>query len=173
MSSQEAGPSRFAFRRTEKLLAALERAKKQISEEIRVNDGIYPQNRGLLTQAELCRRAGISQATLQNPIHKTTTLVKVNQWLGTIRESMIIKRAPVGTTTAKQIDPLKDELQKMATHYNISRLEVADLKSRLAAAVAEIKQFQERIAKLEDENVMLQSELSQGRVVRPSFPRAK
>jgi hypothetical protein len=171
MSDAKDGPSKFAYRRTEKVRAALEQAKKEILEEIKDNDGIYPRNGGALSQAELCRRAGVAQATLQNATHRATTLVAVNKWLREVRASSVSGRTSVNSTITKRVDRWKEDYQRVATHYNVSRLEVADLKDKLATTTEELVRARERITELESEVALLRSDRSQGNVVR--FPGGK
>lgn len=168
MTKSKTGPSQFAFLRTEKVRAVLAQAMKQIFEEIKSNDGIYPHNGGALPQAELCRRAGVSQATLQNPTHKYATRVEVNKWLEEMHELIVTGQKAVRSTVTKRADYWKSEYLLVATHYNISRLEVADLNEKLAGSIEENALRRSRIAELEAENALLRSDLSNGKVVR--FP---
>ena len=67
--------------RTEAALARLHKAMRDIEAEIAAHHGIYPFNHGRVTQSELCRRADVKKATLQNPLHKDTTRVEIMGWL--------------------------------------------------------------------------------------------
>jgi hypothetical protein len=143
-----------------------------IEAEIDANDGVYPHNSGRLSQAELCRRANVSQKTLQNPSHRLTTLVEVNAWLKRVRRRMLVGRRSVRRAVTEQVDHWKDEYKKIATHYNVSRLEVADLEVKLQAKDAELVRAGTRIAALEAEIRGLRQDLSDGKVIRmPTKPK--
>src|SRR5690349_8762695 len=123
--------SNNAKARTERVVTALRKAMSQIEVEIEQSDGIYPYNAGRLSQAELCRRAGVANVTLQNPSHKTSTLVEVNKWLKLIRAKVVSGRKSVRRAVTDRVENLKQEFHQLATNYNISRLEVADLNLEL------------------------------------------
>lgn len=58
-----AGLIAFAKKRTQAVVTKLRASMKTIEAEIDAHEGIYPLNGGKLSQAELCRRAGISNVT--------------------------------------------------------------------------------------------------------------
>ena len=67
--------------RTEAAVTRLHKAMRDIEAEIAAHQGIYPFNFGRVTQSELCRRADVKKATLQNLVHKDTTRVEIMVWL--------------------------------------------------------------------------------------------
>ena len=67
--------------RTGAALERLRRAMTDIEADISLHKGVYPFNHGRFTQSELCRRADVKKATLQNPVHKDTTRVEIIRWL--------------------------------------------------------------------------------------------
>lgn len=158
--------SDHAHLRSDRVVAALRRAMGIIEAEIEANEGLYPYNSGRLSQAELCRRAGVANVTLQNPSHKTTTLVEVNKWLARVRAKIVAGQKSVRKTVTDRVDQWKHEYKKVATHYNVSRLEVADLKGRLKDANAALAEAKAHTKALEAEISVLRSELAQGKVVQ-------
>lgn len=112
------------------MLLSLERAMREIERELETNDGVYRENRGRLSQAELCRRAGVAQMTLQNYKHKHSTLSLVNHWLHqTHIKYGLGKKAKLPYLGARKNHELS--ATKLATHYNICRLEVLELSVKL------------------------------------------
>jgi len=63
--------------RTTDVISKVRQAMKDMELDIQNSEGIYPFNGGRLTIAEVCRRAKISQMTLQAPSHKDSTKVIV------------------------------------------------------------------------------------------------
>jgi hypothetical protein len=56
--------------RTTDVIAKVREAMKQMELDIQNSEGIYPFNGGRITVAEVCRRAKISNMTLQAPSHR-------------------------------------------------------------------------------------------------------
>ena len=82
-----------------------------IEAEIVVNQGIYPFNYGRVTQSELCRRADVKKAMLQNPLRKDSTRVDFMAWLDALnskltqaRESTPERKRPDSLSAAFIID---------------------------------------------------------------------
>ncbi len=121
--------------RTEAALQRLRQAMAQIETEIEAHGGSYPYNHGRMTQSELCRRADVKKATLQNPVHKDTTRVEVMNWCDAINARLAQTRDAArlqvaGSADASTADPhsLQDQL--------------AHLQQRLDAAEALVEQLQ-------------------------------
>ncbi|WP_157835134.1 hypothetical protein [Xanthomonas sp. SHU 199] len=138
----------------------------KIELEVEQSGGIYPYNAGRLSQAELCRRAGVANVTLQNLNHKSSTLVEVNEWLKLVRAKMVSGRKSVRRAVTDRVENLKQEFHQLATNYNISRLEAADLNLELALVRAELKEARCIIDELEREVSQLRIDMAKGKVVR-------
>ena len=67
--------------RTKEVVKKIREAMQTIELDIDQNEGIYPFNGGRLTQAEVCRRAGVHKITLQGPAHRATTREMIEVWL--------------------------------------------------------------------------------------------
>ncbi|MEO5797405.1 MAG: hypothetical protein ABIP34_21475 [Rhodoferax sp.] len=126
--------------RTEAALARLHKAMRDIEAEIAAHQGIYPFNFGRVTQSELCRRADVKKATLQNPLHKDTTRVEIMAWLDTISAQLAQTRDGTRERVTEVADGLAVEVQRLtqtlqAAEQRIVQLEAdnAALCSRLAA----------------------------------------
>ena len=75
--------------RTAAALQRLRQAMATIEAEIDAHGGSYPYNHGRMNQSELCRRADVKKATLQNPVHKDTTRVEVMEWCDVINARLM------------------------------------------------------------------------------------
>ncbi len=131
--------------RTQAALERLCRAKQEIEADILANGGIYPFNYGRVTQSELCRRADVKKATLQNSVHKDTTRVEVVDWLTalnlrltTTRNSTRERVTAVANNLSTELDAvtrtLQDTQARLASAEQVIDLlqcENADLRSRL------------------------------------------
>ncbi len=141
VASAPAGLVEHAKQRSRDVVAKLRTAMKTIEAEIDVQEGIYPLNGGKLTQAELCRRAGISNVTLSTSAHRDTTHKMVEEWLVRIKSATITGRKTVRRAVTDRADKWKNDLNAIAQNYRLAELEKLDMKRK--------------IAKLEEENAAL------------------
>lgn len=127
--------------RTEAVLARFQQAMRAIEADISAHHGIYPLNFGRVTQSELCRRADVKKATLQNSVHKDSTRLDILAWLDGLNAHSTQTRA----ATRERVTALADTLQA-----NVADLSQAQqsLAARLAAAQAQIEQLQQENALL-------------------------
>lgn len=134
--------------RTEAALQRLRQAMAQIEAEILSHGGHYPYNHGRMTQSELCRRADVKKATLQNPVHKDTTRVEVIEWCDAINARLAQAR-DLARLEASSVAPQED-----ASHPALQQ-ELDELRRRLEAALR-------HNAELEQENAALRARLGAG-----------
>jgi hypothetical protein len=132
--------------RTEAALGRLRRAMQDIEAEILANHGIYPFNYGRLTQSELCRRADVKKATLQNPLHKDTTRVEIMGWLDEINFNLTKTREG----TRERVTTVAESLS--------AQLQVQALAQREAQAQLEIAE--KLIEQLKQENASLRNRIN-------------
>ncbi len=130
--------------RTEAALARLHRAMRDIEADILKNDGVYPLNYGRVTQSELCRRADVKKATLQNSVHKDTTRVEVTIWLDALNAKLMQTRTGVRERITERADSLIERLELMT--------------NALEEANAEMKMLRQRVLELERENADLKNQ---------------
>lgn len=118
-----------------------------IEKEIESHDGLYPYNGGRLSQAELCRRASVTNVTLQSKGHKTTTLTWVKKWLERVHIGLTTGKKSVRKKVTDRAESWKDQHAAVATAYNIAMLEFGELEDRvreLEAENAELRQLLEK-----------------------------
>lgn len=131
--------------RTEAALDRLRKAMRAIEADIAENKGIYPFNHGRVTQSELCRRADVKKATLQNPVHKDTTRVEIIHWLDEVASKLAQTRDGTRERVTEVTDSLTVEIERLSQACQLAQ-------DRLAQAQA-------RIDELTQENAALLSRL--------------
>ncbi len=132
-------PTPHSHPRTEAALQRLRQAMATIESEIEAHGGQYPFNHGRMTQSELCRRADVKKATLQNPVHKDTTRIEVMAWCDAINARLMqakdAARLEAGGVPPADASALQSLLQQLdAALQRIAELEQenATLWQRLA-----------------------------------------
>lgn len=129
--------------RTEAALRRLRQAMADIERDIDQHKGIYPFNHGRVTQSELCRRADVKKATLQNSLHKDSTRVEILNWLEVLGSRLTRSRESVRERVTAVADDLAVEVQRLT-------LENEALRTRLAVS-------EQLIAQLRQENTRLKN----------------
>jgi len=127
--------------RTEAALKRLRTAMAAIEVDVMAHQGIYPFNHGRVTQSELCRRADVKKATLQNPLHKDSTRVEIMAWLDVLNAKLMQTR----DNTRERVTALADDLAA-----EVERLTLANqaLQRQLDAAELLVAQLQQENAQL-------------------------
>jgi hypothetical protein len=145
--------------RTETVIAKVRGALAAIELDIEQNEGIYPYNGGRLTQAEVCRRAGIHKVTLQGGPHRTTTREMIEVWLKAVRIRLVTGKKMVRKSVTARADDWKERYLNAARMSHLYH-------NQMVALAEERDQGRVRIAELEAEVLKLRSELSNGKVVQ-------
>ena len=122
-----------AHPRTEAALQRLRNAMREIEAEVATHQGVYPFNHGRVTQSELCRRADVKKATLQNPVHKDTTRVEIMTWLDTLAVRLTQTRDGSRARVTAVADDLGSQVQALTQLLQLSQTEVTQLQEENAA----------------------------------------
>lgn len=122
-------PSDKGNARTEAALKRLRTAMAEIEADIAAHQGIYPFNHGRVTQSELCRRADVKKATLQNPLHKDSTRVEIMVWLDALNAKLMQTRDSTRERVTAVADDLAAEVERLtlANQQLMQKLEAAEL----------------------------------------------
>ncbi len=142
------GLLRHATGRTQEVVVKLRAAIKIVERELDEHEGIYPFNKGRLNQAEICRRAGISNVTLSTPAHRETTKKMVDAWLLATKNATANGSKSVRRAVTDRADNWKRAHAAIAQSYRIAELELLDMKSS-------VKKLKSEIKSLTDENSAL------------------
>ena len=126
--------------RTTRLREAVRAAMEMIEHECEAAGGAYPFNHGRLTQAEVCRRAGISLAALQGPLHRYTMRIEVIDWLKNLKSRVKQGRGARKVLT-DQIAPLKRHIASLVAECTRKQLEISSLRTRVTGQQKEIDEL--------------------------------
>lgn len=157
-SSLPAGLKKNQRERTELVKAKLKRACAEIEVELQNGGGIYPHNRGRLTQAEVCRRADIKPMTLYGEKHKGKTKVALDEWLRKVLGLSVKGKKAIRSAVTGRVEQWKANLDAIAHAYHVVELEMVELRNTL-------RLLQDERDVLEKEVQSLRIQLSDGRVV--------
>lgn len=135
-----------AQERTNAFVAKLKKAMNDIEKDIESNEGLYPYNGGRLSQAELCRRATVTNVALQSESHKTTTLIWVKKWLERIHHGLTTGKKLVRKKVTDRAESWKEQHAALATAYNIAMIEYGELENRVQALEAENGNLRDQLA---------------------------
>lgn len=144
--------------RTARVRESIKRTKKTIELELDRNGGIYPLNSGRLSQAEFCRRAGISPITLLGASHKTTSKLEVDRWLEQIHKRSISGKNSVRKAVTERAARWEEKYKAIANEFHLFKLE-------LISKDEEIRKLREANRQLAAENMHLKRCLSSGNVI--------
>lgn len=144
--------------RSQAVRDAVQKTRKAIESEIEKNEGLYPYNGGRLSQAEFCRRAGISQVTLLGTAHKASTKQELDQWLRQVTRVLLTGKRVVRKAVTERADSWERRYREVANHYNLFKIE-------MIAKEETIELHAKKIAELEEEILRLLQQVSEGRVV--------
>jgi chromosome segregation ATPase len=127
--------------RTEAALQRLDKAMREVEADIEANHGVYPFNHGRVTQSELCRRADVKKATLQNPVHKDTTRVDIMAWL----DQLAARLSQTRDGTRERVTVVADHLAAQVQQLTLAHQAVQE---QLALAEERIAQLQDELSRL-------------------------
>ncbi len=128
-------------------------AMKAIELDIQANDNLYPFNGGAITQAEVCRRAGVAKALLQSSSHKTSTKTMVDTWVAEINRRLITGSKNVRKAISARADDWKEQHEYLRNSYHIDMLKLEEAETKIRGLIAEN-------TTLRDENEALRQQLA-------------
>jgi hypothetical protein len=130
---------------------------REIKREVSRNDGIYPHNKGRVTQAEVLRRALVGVSTLQSKPHKTTTRTMLNKWLRGIAGKVVRGHSAIRRTVTGRADAWKARYEEIVNAWAVAELEFNETKH-------DVRELKKRICELEAEVTALRMAPGGGRV---------
>jgi len=124
-----------------------------IQKEMTANNGIYPQNKGAVSLAEVARRAEIHPVTF----HKERYIglaQEVRDWLGTLKQGAIVGRMRVRKELETRVQEWKQLYDDLLETHRISETDLAYANEKLNEALQEIETLRQRVAELTKLKVM-------------------
>ncbi len=156
-----------AEKKREATIRKLTDAMKAIEIDIQANDNLYPFNGGAVTQAEVCRRAGVSKTLLQAPSHKVSTKIMVDKWVADLNERLITGRKNIRRAVTARVDDWKQQHEYLRNSYHIDMLKLEEAEARVRALTA-------INAKLSSENAALRNQIANpDSNVKALFPKVR
>jgi chromosome segregation ATPase len=151
------GLLKHVAREQERVRARIKKAQAQIEREIEENEGIYPFNKGRVSQAELCRKAQIGMATLQGPVHRDTTRIEINGWLARLKTQMIHGHRRVRRTVTDRAEEWKQAFRELQDGWAVAELDFIEQTARIQELESELARMRQEIATAQEELVRLKA----------------
>lgn len=110
-------PSRIlqsAAVRRKRVVDSIKTAIATMEEEIGLNGGIYPHNRGRLSLAEVCRRAQVHSITLMGETHRDSTRLLVLEWVNRNTKSGASAKRDEKSAQRSKREDLRDSVKLLA-----------------------------------------------------------
>ena len=118
--------------RTEKMEMAVKEAMRAIQADMQANGGIYPENGGAVSMAELSRRAGISESSFYKKEPENISLKeKANLWLDTLKKKETVGRMRVKKSLAQKADDWQQKYHALEQRHIRTELELQSLEAQM------------------------------------------
>lgn len=134
-------------KRTAEAQARVRSAMAEIEAEMAANDGIYPQNNGALSAAEVARRAGIHPTSLFTEKLKDLGN-EVRLWLDQQRKEKIVGSIKVARTLTERITDWRRQYDSLLQSHRDTELELQETQFLLAEARNRIELLEQQATEL-------------------------
>ncbi|WP_460045088.1 hypothetical protein [Pseudomonas sp. S2_H01] len=116
------------LKRTDEIWRKIISIMSVISEELKNNDGIYPNNGGVLSKNEVARRAGIGKTTLFSAAQKELNC-KVDLWLDGLKNSTLPPRSVAKGKYLQRLDAWKAKYDALENSHRKTELDLQTLEA--------------------------------------------
>lgn len=124
-----------------------------IKEEMAANAGIYPQNKGAVSLAEVARRAGIHPVTFHKERYVELAR-EVKLWLETLRQGATVGRVRVRKELGTRVQEWKQLYESLRETHRVTETDLAYAQARLQEALTENGVLHQRVAELSKRKVV-------------------
>jgi hypothetical protein len=114
--------------KTARVYQQVEDAIRAIADEMQANGGVYPNNGGAVSIAEIARRARINEATLYKKSN-TTLKERVSLWLDTLKKKETVGRMRVRKSHQQRAESWHEKYKALETRYGITELQFQQLQA--------------------------------------------
>lgn len=124
-----------------------------IQEEMAANEGIYPHNKGAVSQAEVARRAEIHP----NTFHKTRYVElgeEVKGWLDTLKQGTVVGRMRVRKELGTRVQEWKQLYEDLRETHRVTETDLAHANELLKEAQRENEELRRRVSELTKQKVL-------------------
>lgn len=140
-------------------------AMSQIQADVDNNRDVYPQNKGVVSQAEVARRAGIHPVTLHKP-HYSALVKEVQAWVAQIKAAAVVGHKRVRRDLQSRVAEHEQVRAALVESLRISEVDLEHSKQELA-------ELTEKFKLLEEENRQLRLNLSRSAPLKLIKPVSK
>lgn len=132
MSNQPTPLAKYHAEQAEETRQRLREAMATMEGEIAASpDGTYPENKGRISQAEICRRAGVSESIPKQPHHHDIRK-EMKDWIARLKKSGPVTRKDVTERRRETLAELQAGFAVLAADVAVYRLRISDLEKELA-----------------------------------------
>ena len=114
--------------KTAKVHQKVDDAIRTITDEIKTNGGIYPNNGGAVNMAEIARRAEINEATFYKK-DNTALKERASLWLDTLKKKETVGRMRVRKTLQQRAEGWDEKYKALETRHCITELQFQQLQA--------------------------------------------
>ena len=118
---------------------------KTIQMEMAGNAGIYPNNKGAVSMAEVARRSLIHPITFHKERYRKLG-EEVKAWLETLKQGSVIGRVRVRKELGSRVQQWKDLYEDLLATHRLSETDLAHAEALLNEALEENKQLRSRLS---------------------------
>lgn len=130
----------------------LREAMRVIQTEMAGNHGIYPKNKGVISQAEVARRAELHPVTLHKPYY-ATLVAEVHEWVAALKVGAVVGHKRVKKALQSRVQEHEDLRLALQESHRCTELD-------LDVALENLTESQARCRQLEAENQLLRQQLA-------------
>lgn len=118
---------------------------KTIQKEMAGNEGIYPNNKGAVSMAEVARRAQIHPFTFHKPRYLELGK-EVKAWLETLKQGGVVGRGRVRKELGTRVQEWKKLYEDLLETHRISETDLEHAQARLKEVLQENDHLRQRVA---------------------------
>jgi len=132
MSDQISPLAKYHAEQAEETRQCLRNAMARMETEIAAaTDGAYPENKGRVSQAEICRRAGVSESVPKQP-HQHAIRQEMKDWIVRLKKSGPVTRKDVVDRRRETLADMQTGFAVLAADVSAYRLRIHDLEKDLS-----------------------------------------
>lgn len=132
--------------RAERAHARVRVVMAAIQTEMADNNGIYPNNKGAVSLAEVARRAEIHQFTFHKPRYQELRQ-EVKDWLAALKSGTVVGRGRVRKELGTRVQEWKELYEGLLETYRMAEADLEHAKARLEDVIKENEKLQKRLSK--------------------------
>lgn len=130
--------------RTAKLYEAVDQAMRNIVEDMKNNDGIYPHNGGAVSMAELARRAEIDESSLYKP-HNVKLKERATLFLQQLQKKETVGRKRVRKHLKQLVHDWKERFEALDSHNILTNLKLQQREAENLKLAAENETLRQQL----------------------------